>query len=60
MGAARLALPLAFAPEPVRAHGLRAAHVYPLVGRKTGARQDLLVWPRSRFAGLVFSLHRSR
>ena len=36
MGAARLALPLAFAPEPVRAHGLRAAHVYPLVGRKTG------------------------
>ena len=36
MGAARLALPLAFAPEPGRAHGLRAAHVYPLVGRKTG------------------------
>ena len=31
MGAAQLALPLAFAPEPVRTHGLRAAHPRPLV-----------------------------
>ena len=27
---------LDFVPDPVRAHGLRAAHVYPLVGRRTG------------------------
>ena len=37
MGAVRLELPLAAAPEPVREHGLRAAHVYPLVGRRTGS-----------------------
>ena len=29
-------MPLALAPDPVRDHGLRAAHVYPLVGRRTG------------------------
>ena len=33
---AQLELPLAFAPEPVRSHGLRAAHVAPLVGRRIG------------------------
>ena len=38
MGAAQLALPLAFAPEPVRTHGLRAAHPRPLVsfGKRPG------------------------
>ena len=32
---AQLELPLAFAPEPVRSHGLRAAHLWPRVGRRT-------------------------
>ena len=36
MGAVQLDLPLAAAPEPVREHGLRAAHVAPQVGRRTG------------------------
>ena len=36
MAAAQLSLPLDEAPSIVRAHGLRAAHVYPLVGRRTG------------------------
>ena len=38
MGAAQLALPLALAPEPVRAHGLRSAHPRPLVslGKRKG------------------------
>ena len=34
--AAQLRLPLYFVPDPLRGHGLRAAHVYPLVGRRTG------------------------
>ena len=40
--AAQLELPLDFAPEPVRTHGLRAAHVAPLVGRRIG--QDKQFW----------------
>ena len=36
LAAAQLRLPLDFVPDPVRDHGLRAAHVYPLVGRRTG------------------------
>ena len=39
---AQLELPLASAPAPVRAHGLRAAHVYPMVGRRIG--QDKQFW----------------
>ena len=39
---AQLELPLDFAPEPVRSHGLRAAHVAPLVGRRIG--QDKQFW----------------
>ena len=37
MAAAQLSLPLDEAPSIVRAHGLRAAHVYPLVGQRTGS-----------------------
>ena len=33
----QLELPLEYAPEPVRAHGLRAAHRWPRVGRKDEA-----------------------
>ena len=36
LAAAQLRLPLGFVPDQVRGHGLRAAHVYPLVGRRTG------------------------
>ena len=38
MGAVQLELPIAFAPEPVRTHGLRAAHPRPLVslGKRPG------------------------
>ena len=36
MAAAQFSLPLDFVPDPVRDHGLRAAHVYPLVGRRIG------------------------
>ena len=36
LAAAQLALPLDCVPDPVFDHGLRAAHVYPLVGRRTG------------------------
>ena len=38
MAAAQLSLPLDFAPEPVRDHGLRAAHLRPLVspGKRAG------------------------
>ncbi len=36
LAAVQLDLPLDCAPDRVRAHGLRAAHVYPLVGRRIG------------------------
>ena len=32
----QLVLPLDFAPDSVRGHDLRAAHVYPRVGRRIG------------------------
>ena len=40
--AAQLRLPLDCVPDQVRDHGLRAAHVYPLVGRRTGPGKTFL------------------
>ena len=55
MGAAQLALPLAFAPVPVRTHGLRAAHPHPLVSLGKRPSPAVLILPHDAGEGVALS-----